>query len=110
MEGIAAGATDFMALFSRFDPAPPLLGIGDGEFLRHVRRLASCAVPMIIISEAQGSPPKPRYALTPAGQEVLDGKADFIALNNADLWLGGAHLTYEKLWRWDESAQKIVAS
>ena len=73
------------------------------------RRLASCAVPMITISEAQGSPPKPRYALTPAGQEVLDGKADYIALNNADLWLGGAHLTHEKLWRWDESAQKIVA-
>ncbi len=110
MEGIAAGATEFTSLFARFDPEPPLLGFGDGEFLRHLRRLATCAVPMITISEAQGSPPKPRYALTPAGQDVLDGKADFIALNNADLWLGGAHLTREKLWRWDDQAQKIVSS
>ena len=109
MEGIAAGATDFTALFSRFDPTPPLLGVGDGEFLRQLRRLASCAVPMITISEAQGDPPKARYALTPAGQDVLDSKEDFIALNNADLWLGGAHLTHEQLWRWDEAGQKIVA-
>ena len=109
MEGIAAGATDFTALFSRFDPEPPLLGVGDGEFLRHLRRLATCAVPMLTISEAQGSPPKPRYALTPAGQDVLDGKADYIALNNADVWLGGAHLTHEKLWRWDEQAGRIVS-
>ncbi len=110
LEGIAAGATEFTSLFARFDPEPPLLGFGDGEFLRHLRRLATCAVPMITISEAQGSPPKPRYALTAAGQDVLDGKADFIALNNADLWLGGAHLTREKLWRWDDQAQKIVSS
>ncbi|MDQ6802892.1 MAG: DUF1835 domain-containing protein [Acidobacteriota bacterium] len=110
MGGIVAGATDFTSLFARFDPSPPLLGFGDGEFLRHLRRLATCAVPMITISEAQGNPPKPRYALTPAGQDVLDGKADFIALNNADLWLGGAHLTHEKMWRWNESAQKIVAA
>ena len=110
MDGIASGATDFTALFARFDPAPPLFGFGDGEFLRHLRRLATCAVPMITISEAQGSPPKPRYALTAMGQEVLDGKADYIALNNADLWLGGAHLTHERLWRWDEQAQQILVS
>jgi len=110
MDGIAAGATDFTSLFSRFDPAPPHLGVGDGEFLRHLRRLATSAVPMITISEAQGSPPKPRYALTPAGEDVLAGKADYIALNNADVWLGGAHLTHEKLWRWDEQAQKIVTA
>ncbi len=110
MEGIAGGATDFTALFARFDPAPPLFGFGDGEFLRHLRRLATCAVPMITISEAQGNPPKARYALTPMGQEVLDGKADFIALNNADLWLGGAHLTHERMWRWDGEKQQVVAS
>jgi hypothetical protein len=111
MEGIAAGATDFTSLFARFDAAPPLFGLGDGEFLRHLRRLATCAVPMITITEdpTPSMPPKSRYALTPAGQEVLDGKADFIDLNNADFWLGGAHLTRERMWRWDEQAQQLVA-
>jgi hypothetical protein len=111
MAGIAAGATDFMSLFTRFDEAPPRFGFGDGEFLRHLRRLASCAVPMITINEVPGeTPPKALFALTPAGQTVLDGKADFIDLNNAGFWLGGAHLTRERMWRWDEQRHEIVAS
>ena len=31
-------------------------------------------------------------------------KADFIELNNAGFWLGGAYLTREKMWRWDGSS------
>jgi hypothetical protein len=110
LEGIAAGATDFMTLFTRFDETPPRFGFGDGEFLRHLRRLATCAVAMITITEVEGeNPPKALFALTPAGQNVLDGKVDFIDLNNAGFWLGGAHLTREKLWRWDDQRQAIVA-
>ncbi|PYQ57774.1 MAG: hypothetical protein DMF58_17475, partial [Acidobacteria bacterium] len=85
--------------------------LGDGEFLRHLRRLASCAVPMITITEVEReNPPKALFALTPAGQNVLDAKVDFIDLNNAGFWLGGAHLTRERMWRWDEKRQAIVAS
>ena len=108
LDGIAAGATDFLALFTRFDQDPPRYGFGDGEFLRHLRRLASCAVPMITITEVEGeNPPKALLALTPAGKNVLEGKADFIDLNNAGFWLGGAHLTREHLWRWDEAKKEI---
>ena len=111
MEGIAAGATDLLSLFTRFDQSPPRFGLGDGEFLRHLRRLASCAVPMITITEVEReNPPKALFALTPAGQNVLDAKVDFIDLNNAGFWLGGAHLTRERMWRWDEKRQAIVAS
>jgi hypothetical protein len=111
LEGIVAGATDFISLFTRFDQNPPRFGFGDGEFLRHLRRLATCAVPMITISEVEGEkPPKALFALTPAGQNVLDGKVDFIELNNAGFWLGGAHLTRERMWRWDEQRQVIVPS
>jgi NAD(P)-dependent dehydrogenase (short-subunit alcohol dehydrogenase family) len=106
--GIAAGATDFLALFTRFDQDPPRYGFGDGEFLRHLRRLASCAVPMITITEVEGeNPPKALFALTQPGKNVLEGKADFIDLNNAGFWLGGAHLTREHLWRWDETKKEI---
>jgi len=111
MEGIAAGATDFLALFTRFDQAPPRFGFGDGEFHRHLQKLASCAIPMITIAEVAGqTPPKALFALTPAGQNVLDGKADFIELNNAGFWLGGAHLTRERMWRWDEQRREIAPS
>ena len=111
MEGIVAGATDFLSLFTRFDQSPPRFGFGDGEFLRHLRKLASCAVPLMTITEVEGeNPPKALFALTPAGQTVLDGKSDFIDLNNAGFWLGGAHLERERMWRWDEQRQAVVPS
>jgi hypothetical protein len=111
MDAIAAGATDFLSLFTRFDENPPRYGFGDGEFLRHLRRLASCAVPMITITEVEGeNPPKALFVLTPAGRNVAEAKADFIDLNNAGFWLGGVHLTREKLWRWDDERKEIVVT
>jgi hypothetical protein len=112
MAGIDAGASDFGALFARFDANPPRYGLGDGEFLRHLRRLASCAVPMITITESGDTtpPPKALFGITPAGRKVLAGDADFIELNNADTWLGGAHLTNEQLWRWDRDAREVRPS
>lgn len=111
MSGIDAGASDFSSLFARFDANPPRYGFGDGEFLRHLRRLASCAVPMITITESgETAPPKALFAITPAGRKVLTGEADFIELNNADQWLGGVHLTSEQLWRWDAEAREVRPS
>jgi hypothetical protein len=108
MAGIDSGATDFATLFARFDANAPRYGFGDGEFLRHLRRLASCAVPMITITETgDGTPPKALFGITPAGRKVLSGEADFIELNNADQWLGGVHLTGESLWRWDAAAREL---
>src|SRR5262249_58932994 len=82
LAGVDAGATDFASLFARFDQSPPRFGFGDGEFLRHLRRLATCAVPMITITEAENeTPPKALFALTPAGQNVLEAKVDFVELS-----------------------------
>jgi hypothetical protein len=111
MEGIGSGSTDFMSLFSRFDENAPRFGFGDGEFLRHLRRLATCAIPMITIIVGEGeNPPKALFTLTPAGQSVLEGKADYVELNNAGFWLGGVYLTREQLWRWDAAKREIVWS
>jgi hypothetical protein len=111
MAAIDNGATEFATLFARFDANPPRYGFGDGEFLRHLRRLASCAVPMITITETgDGAPPKALFGITPAGRKVLAGEADFIELNNADQWLGGVHLTLQSLWRWDASARELRPS
>jgi hypothetical protein len=115
VEGIDAGASDFVALFSRFDQNPPRFGFGDTEFLRHLRHLASVAVPMITMSgDDTATPPKTLLTLTPAGRNVMEGKVDFIDVNmdtnSAGLWLGGAHLTRERMWRWDAERRAIVPS
>jgi len=42
---------------------------------------------------------------------VLAGKADHVALNGVDRWIGGVHLDGpDSRWRWDEGTEGIVAS
>ena len=40
--------------------------------------------------------------------QALAGRSDFIEVNSIDLWLGGAHLTADNLWRWDEQNRKLI--
>ncbi|HXY30916.1 MAG TPA: DUF1835 domain-containing protein [Gemmatimonadaceae bacterium] len=50
-----------------------------------------------------------RVRLTDAGRDVLEGKADAVALNGIDRWIGGLHLTGRPfLWRWDEAMEAPV--
>jgi hypothetical protein len=47
--------------------------------------------------------------LTKVGRRVLAGRADHIALNGIDRWIGGVHLRgYRVRWRWDQRQRKIV--
>jgi hypothetical protein len=49
--------------------------------------------------------------LTPAGERVLRGEADHVALNGIDRWVGGAHLFGREVpWRWDDGVEAIVAA
>ena len=74
------------------------------------------AVPVItIVGDENANPPKALFALTPAGINVMEGKVDFIDVNvgngtQAGFWLGGAHLTRERMWRWDADRRQIVPS
>jgi hypothetical protein len=116
VEGIDAGLTDFVSLFMQFDKNPPRFGFGDGEFLRHLKHLASVAVPVItIIGEEKANPPKALFSITPAGRNVIDGTVDFIEINvgngsKANFWLGGARLTRERMWRWDADLRQLMPS
>lgn len=41
-------------------------------------------------------------ALSPAGRDVLDGRADRIALCGIDRWMGGVHVRAGRIWRWND--------
>lgn len=104
---IATGATEFTALFNVMASDEPRFGFGDSHIFYHLRAMAWCAVPLITLS---GEPPKAMATITPAGENVLRGAVDDTTINDPDRWLGGAHLTKENLWRWDERARSIVPS
>jgi hypothetical protein len=109
LELIADSPGEFASIFGVYNNDVPRYGFGDGEFYRMLWRLANVAVPVISMKTTEGdAPPKALFAITAAGENVLEGKVDFIDLNGAGFWLGGAHLTSEKVWRWDESRREIV--
>ena len=106
---IGGGATDFASLFTAFD-ANARFGFGDTQVLYVLRYLASRPVPVITMTEVAEAPPKATFAVTPAGHNVLNGAVDDTTVNDPDFWLGGAHVTKENVWRWDELLGKIVTS
>lgn len=105
LERIAAGTGDFGSLFDAINANEPQRGMTDTELYRLMSGIAWAAVPLVTIA---GEFPKVICTITPAGEKVLAGELDALAVNEPDFWLGGAHLTRENAWRWD--GKKLVAS
>jgi hypothetical protein len=113
---IADGRATFKSLFPAFWNDDPGYGMGDTGLWGEMKRLGQAKEPLIVISglddwrQASGSNQflNASFALTETGREVLAGSRDFIEVNSIDRWLGGAHLTTDRLWRWDEQNRKLV--
>jgi uncharacterized protein DUF1835 len=113
---IADGRTTFKSLFPAFWGADPDYGMGDAGLWGEMKRLGRAKEPLIIISgfddwsqdyKSNGFL-SATFTLTEIGREVLAGRSDFIDVNSIDLWFGGAHLTADNLWRWDEQNRKLI--
>ncbi len=76
--------------------------MGDTSFWTIVRRLAEGRHPLVEVDvhPRPGRLPGGTLALTMDGGAVLSGRADHVALNGLDRWLGGTHLTSARYWRW----------
>ena len=98
LELIAAGTTDWLTLFDQLNSRVPRFGLGDTAVFATLQAIATCAVPLVTIT---GTLPQAMMAITPAGENVLRGEVDDLAVNDPDRWLGGVHLTKENVWRWD---------
>ncbi|HVG23786.1 MAG TPA: hypothetical protein VND45_06495, partial [Thermoanaerobaculia bacterium] len=98
LELVAGGTTDFASLFDALSARVPRFGFGDTEVWQLLQTIAWCAVPLLMLT---GAPPKAIVTITPAGENVLRGEVDNLAVNDPDVWLGGVHLTKENVWRYD---------
>jgi hypothetical protein len=84
--------------------------MGDTSFWTIVRRLVEGPRPLVAghVQPRPGRLPTGTLALTAEGAAVLAGRADHVALNGLDRWLGGVRLvggsrtapTSERVWRW----------
>jgi len=79
---------------------------GDASVYLRLGWLAAGPNPALV--EAQ----KNEFSISDAGRQLLEGKADWIALQgHVDRWLGGVHLTGEQpQWRWDAEKKTLVAA
>lgn len=98
LELVAGGVADFNTLFDILNARLPRFGFGDSEIWQILQGISWCAVPLLTLT---GEPPKAIISITPAGENVLRGEVDNLAVNDPDTWLGGVHLTKENLWRFD---------
>jgi hypothetical protein len=86
--------------------------MGDSSFWTIVRRLAEGPRPLVAanVQPRAGRLPSGTLALTADGAAVLSDRADHVALNGIDRWLGGVRLTSERLWRWTGSTLRSSPS
>ena len=101
--------------------------MGDLTFWDNMRRLVECPRPLVAakVQPRAGQLPSGTLALTADGAAVLAGRADQIALNGIDRWLGGVWLKSaprtaseggsrtaptESLWRWTGSTLRLSPS
>jgi hypothetical protein len=87
--------------------------IADGSLAELAESLSRTAPPLLeldISGAADDRGPRGFLTLTDTGRRVQSGQADRVATCGIDRWLGGVHLQTEgRLWRWDDTRQRIVA-
>jgi hypothetical protein len=105
---IAEGITRPLDIFRELKRREERFWLGDAMFWPYLDSLATAQHPLLRVEgsgpwPSRGNPTSTREVfMTPAGEAVLGGQRDRIALNGIDRWLGGVHLQgYDVPWRWD---------
>jgi hypothetical protein len=106
----AGGGSTAGAVFRRVAAREARPYLGDHFCWRIVARLARARVPLLETEPpGAGIDAATRLRLTDAGDRVLRGEADHVALSGLDRWIGGVHLAGDRVrWRWDEGTEAIV--
>ncbi|MBV8198317.1 MAG: hypothetical protein JO263_09280, partial [Candidatus Eremiobacteraeota bacterium] len=101
LEALAHGACRDDELFRTVQAQEDAAFMGDRTFGRHLAELAAAPAPLIAHVED-------RYRLTPLGERVNAGEADWLDAQPLDRWIGGTHLTTAHHWRWDSTAAELI--
>jgi hypothetical protein len=106
----AAPGADAGSVFVRAGGREVRPYLGDTWAYAALDRLARGPRPLVAIDPAEAPVGRTsRVRLTGDGAAVLAGRADHVALNGLDRWIGGVHLAgHDVAWRWDEGIEALV--
>jgi hypothetical protein len=101
LEAVAAGASSPADVFLATQQMEERVFMGDWSYWTITRGLAAARRPLLAIDAgpANRSLPQGQIHLTDRGRDVLAGRADHVAINGIDRWMGGVHVT-DGRWRW----------
>jgi hypothetical protein len=116
LETISDGVRSPRELFSTVLGQEEAAFMGDASFFNLLDDLATCAVPLITGLRRRSHNTEDelqrlrdaRLELTLAGEEVLAGEDDHVAINGIDRWWAGTHLRGRDVWRYDQEAMALV--
>jgi hypothetical protein len=99
------GGRDAVGVFRRSQADEERPFLGDLGVFDIIHEFATATVPLVTVAADR------QISLTQAGLDVLNGRADAVALNGIDVWRGGVHLVGRERspWRWDARAQTLVS-
>jgi Domain of unknown function (DUF1835) len=111
LAAVAEGAPTAGAAFLRVGAREARPFLGDTWAYEAMTRLARAPSPLLRAEPtARPVDRQTRLTLTDVGRRVLDGRADHVALNGIDRWIGGVHLQGQDVpWRWNEGTETITA-
>ena len=103
LTAVDEGALSPVSAFHATQRMEERIYMGDATFWSIMRRLAAARQPLLTITSSDGPSremlPDAQLELTRTGREVLHGRADHVAINGIDRWMGGVHLI-DGRWRW----------
>ncbi|GHH97918.1 DUF1835 domain-containing protein [Neobacillus kokaensis] len=119
LELVQQGINNPIELFQQVAAKFHIFGMGDLQYWCILKRMSDGPRPLIRIEDMEFNFPSytnpeqkfqdSRVIMTKTGQRVLDGKEDWIALNDINNWFGGVHITgKDNVWRWDDIKETIV--
>lgn len=120
LQVVRAGASTPHAIYTAWQQYEEQVFMGDTPLWLHLKLLSGGPHPLVVSADGgpfrmpdEAASPQAfaaqRVRLTDAGNAVLAGHANAIALNGIDRWVGGVHLTVDGTpWRWDGARQRLA--
>ncbi|MEM6665441.1 MAG: hypothetical protein AAF638_03470 [Pseudomonadota bacterium] len=86
--------------------------MGDLPFFRELDAMTFCETPLLsgLAGHFHQGPEAhlaSHLSVTPFGNAVAAGSADYLAENTLDRWWGGTHLKMRNDWRWDAETERL---
>jgi hypothetical protein len=86
--------------------------LGDSSFWAILNDMLSSTPPLLKLSEGTEVTSQitqnQKLSITAAGKAVLANELNWLDIMPVDRWIGGVHLTQDRLWCWKEAEGSIV--